>query len=267
MAQARAAGIQVLKRFTGGGTVVVDSSTVFATLIFSASALPGVDVFPQPIMRWTEAFYKHVFHDHHDFAMRENGARAVPPARQKHALAAATSVPQARPHRPLPADYVLGQLKFGGNAQAITGRRWLHHTSFLWDYDPAHMALLQHPRKKPKYRLVRAPARPSTHARPADPPGRPLAAPVLRGSVVWCRGASLSLPHTPLHLRTPPLCPPCAGAQERSHTDFLVPLKQVMQCTREQLTARIAQAAHAALPGFEIQVGAPRTRCCVNTDY
>jgi hypothetical protein len=24
-------------------------------------------------MRWTESFYKHVFHDHPDFAMRENG--------------------------------------------------------------------------------------------------------------------------------------------------------------------------------------------------
>jgi lipoate-protein ligase A len=50
---------------------------------------------------------------------------------------------------------VFGQSKFGGNAQAITGRHWLHHTSFLWDYNPAHMALLQQPKKAPEYRLVR----------------------------------------------------------------------------------------------------------------
>ena len=35
--RAQEARIQVLKRFTGGGTVVVDSNTVFATLIFQVS--------------------------------------------------------------------------------------------------------------------------------------------------------------------------------------------------------------------------------------
>ncbi len=55
---------------------------------------------------------------------------------------------------PLTADYVFEQRKFGGNAQAITGKRWLHHTSFLWDYDPAAMALLKHPPRSPKYREV-----------------------------------------------------------------------------------------------------------------
>lgn len=52
------------------------------------------------------------------------------------------------------ADYVFGGRKFGGNAQAITSRRWLHHTSFLWDYRPANMALLTNPAKQPQYREV-----------------------------------------------------------------------------------------------------------------
>ena len=52
------------------------------------------------------------------------------------------------------SDYVFQQRKFGGNAQAITGKRWLHHTSFLWDYRPEAMALLQHPPKAPEYREV-----------------------------------------------------------------------------------------------------------------
>ena len=44
-------------------------------------------------------------------------------------------------------DYAFGQRKFGGNAQAITKNRWLHHTSLLWDFDPARMQLLKHPAK------------------------------------------------------------------------------------------------------------------------
>jgi lipoate-protein ligase A len=51
---------------------------------------------------------------------------------------------------------VFGARKFGGNAQAITNKRWLHHTSFLWDFDPANMAALLNPAKQPDYRQVRA---------------------------------------------------------------------------------------------------------------
>ena len=56
------------------------------------------------------------------------------------------------------ADYTFGQRKFGGNAQAITKQRWLHHTSLLWDFQPGNMALLKHPARVPNYRAVRAPA-------------------------------------------------------------------------------------------------------------
>lgn len=52
------------------------------------------------------------------------------------------------------ADYAFGQRKFGGNAQAITKQRWLHHTSLLWDYDPTNMQLLKFPSKVPQYRAV-----------------------------------------------------------------------------------------------------------------
>ena len=38
--------------------------------------------------------------------------------------------------------------------QAITRGRWLHHTTFLWDFDDAHMALLRHPDRAPAYREV-----------------------------------------------------------------------------------------------------------------
>lgn len=64
-----------------------------------------------------------------------------------------SSIPQPRTKS---KDYVIGERKFGGNAQAITGRRWLHHTSLLWDYDPANMALLTNPARQPEYRQRRA---------------------------------------------------------------------------------------------------------------
>ena len=54
----------------------------------------------------------------------------------------------------MPADYCFGQLKFGGNAQAITKQRFLHHTSLLWDYEDANMLLLKHPDRVPEYRQV-----------------------------------------------------------------------------------------------------------------
>lgn len=122
---AAAARVQLVKRFTGGGTVIVDSNTLFATLIMQQDALPGVEPFPQPIMRWTEGLYMPVFGSAGPFALREN-------------------------------DYVFQHKKFGGNAQAITRGRWLHHTSFLWDYCPGNMALLKQPARAPEYRKVGA---------------------------------------------------------------------------------------------------------------
>ncbi|KAF6255713.1 hypothetical protein COO60DRAFT_1285707 [Scenedesmus sp. NREL 46B-D3] len=122
--QAQKQQLQVIKRFTGGGTVVVDHNTVFTSLIMQDGALQGLECFPVPIMRWTESFYMDVFRRHGDFRLQEH-------------------------------DYVFGERKFGGNAQAITNKRWLHHTSFLWDFYPANMAALQNPAKQPEYRQGR----------------------------------------------------------------------------------------------------------------
>ncbi len=59
------------------------------------------------------------------------------------------------PAPPAAADYVFGERKFGGNAQAITKDRWLHHTSFLWDFRDDRMRLLKQPGRAPEYRAVR----------------------------------------------------------------------------------------------------------------
>lgn len=71
--ESRAAGIQLIKRFTGGGTVVVDNDTVFATLIMEQSAFPDVDCFPRNIMSWSQDFYNPVFLPHGQFSLQEHG--------------------------------------------------------------------------------------------------------------------------------------------------------------------------------------------------
>lgn len=113
----KANNILTLKRFSGGGTVFIDPMTVFVTFIMNtqdSQVLPQ----PKPIHDWARRFYEPVFPG---FQLREN-------------------------------DYVFEELKFGGNAQYIQRDRWLHHTSFLWDYHPENMRYLLLPPKRPTYR-------------------------------------------------------------------------------------------------------------------
>ncbi|KAL3528395.1 hypothetical protein ACH5RR_007717 [Cinchona calisaya] len=116
--------VAVIRRFSGGGTVIVDHGTVFVTFICNKHALPDVQPYPKPIMRWSSLLYREVFQDAGDFSLREN-------------------------------DYVFGNRKFGGNAQSITKARWIHHTSFLWEYDTSNMGYLKIPSRAPEYRKER----------------------------------------------------------------------------------------------------------------
>ncbi|XP_021887953.1 uncharacterized protein LOC110807211 isoform X2 [Carica papaya] len=114
--------VPVIRRFTGGGTVIVDKDTVFVTFICNKDDVPGVQPYPRSIMSWSGLLYSQMFQGIGDFQLREN-------------------------------DYVFGDRKFGGNAQSITKSRWLHHTSFLWDYEVGNMGYLKLPVRAPKYRL------------------------------------------------------------------------------------------------------------------
>jgi len=109
--------IPVIKRFSGGGCVIVNEDSIFITFIFSKKT-HNIDLFPEKIHAHMEDFYNECFCN---IALREN-------------------------------DYVIGQKKCGGNAQYIKKDRWLHHTSFLWDYKKEEMDLLFLPSKQPKYR-------------------------------------------------------------------------------------------------------------------
>lgn len=119
---AREQNIPIIRRFSGGGTVIVDEDTIFITFIFDADTHP-FSPYPEPIYRWTESIYKDVFPE--GFVLREN-------------------------------DYALHEKKFGGNAQYIRKNRWLHHSTLLFDFQKNHMTHLKHPQKTPKYRAGRS---------------------------------------------------------------------------------------------------------------
>ena len=115
--------IPVIKRFSGGGTVIVDENTLFITLIMNQTALE-IPPFPEPILRWSFDFFQKAWNIP-GFTLREN-------------------------------DYCIGDRKCAGNAQYIKKDRWLHHTSFLWDYSEENMQYLQLPERRPTYRLNRS---------------------------------------------------------------------------------------------------------------
>lgn len=114
--------IPVIRRFSGGGTVIVDEDTLFISFLMTKEAVP-VAPFPEPILRWSSELYEQSW-NLPGFRLVEN-------------------------------DYVIGEHKCGGNAQYIRQGRWLHHTSFLWDYSPTNMEYLRLPEKRPRYRADR----------------------------------------------------------------------------------------------------------------
>ncbi|KAF1336458.1 hypothetical protein FI667_g290, partial [Globisporangium splendens] len=99
------------------------------TNTIACDAFPHVKPFPREIMTWSSTFFSPFFNRVCDngltFALRED-------------------------------DYVFGDRKFGGNAQSISKDRWLHHTSFLWDFDPKNMEYLTNPARQPAYRQKRS---------------------------------------------------------------------------------------------------------------
>lgn len=67
------ADLLLVRRFSGGGTVIVDHNTMFVTFIMQSSAVPSVPCYPRPIMQWTERIYKPVFDPYGPFALVDNG--------------------------------------------------------------------------------------------------------------------------------------------------------------------------------------------------
>lgn len=176
----KAEGCVTIKRFSGGGTVVLDPDSIWTTVIGRNKHLPHVEAYPRPIMEWTATdvfgptFSKLQAKQSTNFHQRsvslrkptmimdtkscgvENTGRVLTIPDKVCSIPANHDT--SSPHSPSPIfalrenDYVLGERKMGGNAQAIVKGGWLHHTSFLWDYQPENMAYLTLPNKRPDYR-------------------------------------------------------------------------------------------------------------------
>lgn len=118
----REKNIPVIKRFSGGGTVIVDENTLFISFIMAKEHL-DLAPYPEPILRWSAGLYASAWNIP-GFQLREN-------------------------------DYCIENKKCGGNAQYMRKDRWIHHTSFLWDYKQENMDALLLPPKRPLYRKDR----------------------------------------------------------------------------------------------------------------
>lgn len=114
--------IPIIRRFSGGGCVLVGKETLFITFIFNKSDV-DIGTCPKKLLEWTEELLQPAF-GNVPFRVREN-------------------------------DYVIGDKKFGGNAQYFTKDRLLHHTSLLWNFCPHEMNVLKMPPKMPDYRTSR----------------------------------------------------------------------------------------------------------------
>lgn len=112
----------IIRRFSGGGTVVVDEETVFFSLILNSSDLLCPPT-PHDVMKWSlDLLY---------------------PAFLPNKLCLEEQ------------DYVLDGQKIGGNAQSFSKGRLVHHSSFLWSWKEERMAMLSMPQRQPAYRAQR----------------------------------------------------------------------------------------------------------------
>lgn len=114
--------LPVIQRFSGGGAVVVNEDTIFISFICQNDFLQKT-IFPDVLFLWSSNLYKSAL-NLADFHYREH-------------------------------DYVIGNYKCGGNAQYLRRNRFVHHTSFLWDYKSELMDCLKQPPKMPFYRVGR----------------------------------------------------------------------------------------------------------------
>lgn len=126
--------VPMIKRFSGGGTVIVDNGTVFTSMMCNHVDIPELKPLPREIMTWTGELYQSPINE-----LIEQGRDDKGGARFK-----------VRED-----DYVVGEYKVAGNAQSISRHRWLHHTSFLWEFEPSRMSYLRLPEKQPTYRAKR----------------------------------------------------------------------------------------------------------------
>ena len=179
--EASSSNVPLLRRFSGGGTVLLGPGCIWATLVGGEEHLPAevAGRGPRPLMEWTERVWGPVFGRIGEFKLREHGmsfsffsfpekprSRNTPfphffrsfsfarrPSHFASHFQTAKKNNNKKKKKKNETDYAFGDFKFGGNAQALSRKRWLHHSSLLWSVDAPRMRkLLKQPSRAPDYR-------------------------------------------------------------------------------------------------------------------
>ena len=131
--------IPMIRRFSGGGTVILHSGSFLVSFVCRKDFLGAernLAESPGGLMSWSQSYYADMFR-----RMRESNRMDVDESTEFGLTG---------------QDYTFGGTrKIGGNAQALSKDRFVHHTSFLWSYDPDIMKYLTIPEKQPEYRANR----------------------------------------------------------------------------------------------------------------
>ena len=158
-ARVRRENVHLFRRFTGGGTVVVDSGTTFVSLICNKNAAPippKAGNGPRELMEWSGVLYARALaRCGLDVGLFHEGGSGYEIG-NKNDGGDEDSNNAAECFALRENDYVIGNKKFAGNAQGLSRERFVHHTSVLWDFAPETMRLLANPEKQPDYRQRRS---------------------------------------------------------------------------------------------------------------
>lgn len=138
------ANISIVRRFSAGGTVVVDQNTLFFSLILNQNTLRSDPLFERIVGKKR-------------LEERGRGLSSVYPQEclTWHAQLLAPLF-EGYPYHLRDQDLCFGEKKIAGQAQAFSKKRLVHHSTFLIDYDPTLMQLLKIPPKQPTYRAKRS---------------------------------------------------------------------------------------------------------------
>ncbi|EKX72188.1 conserved hypothetical protein [Theileria equi strain WA] len=162
----RRENVEVIKRFTGGGTVVVDKNIVISSIIAThewmngyvnrhagAGAYGGVASSADPktpnmpvISQWlVDAIYRKSGIFNSRFGLLDGDFVVESPLSQFKGSESAKVQVESPENNSV-------HYKVGGNAQACSTSAFVYHTSFLWSISPNISRLLVKPKRRPKYR-------------------------------------------------------------------------------------------------------------------
>ncbi|BAM41511.1 conserved hypothetical protein [Theileria orientalis strain Shintoku] len=159
-------GIKLIKRFSGGGTVLIDENTVTSSFIATHSFAPSL--MANQICKWTfDNVYRTFSMFKANFALVDGDfVVRMPNTGCSHSLTSGLHTPHSLTindssdtsldiTNSINATTNYGNTAVGGNAQAFSKHSFVHHTCFVWEVSPLIEKVLLIPRRMPKYRRNR----------------------------------------------------------------------------------------------------------------